>query len=373
MCANLLCSHPAWAVPAAEKTAQQAKFAYDKGSFDEAARLYFQAWQLDTTVAGWLYSSARSAEKAGLWDDAAERYQAFLKSPTGAETMVGQAEAHLKDVQNERVKLLNRKAEDAADPSLGYRHALKATLVAPDNLQVWFLTAELADKAEMREEALAAYKQVLRLAPAASPESKVAAKRSAALSGTSPPLDDERARRDAERAEQLKRDTERKAADQREAARLERERREREDHDRLMAASQPRPTKKRPPVVLPGETSFPWGPMLTLTAGAAAAGYGGSRLKRALDDEATLRDQTWGALDKSPTKLIQLGYVDAQQRAKDIGDRKVIAGSVLGAGGVAVVTALIWWAVRGPDDPSGSVVTVAPTTDGWMAVVLCQF
>lgn len=366
-----LCAPAAFAATPAEKTAQLAKVAYEKGSFEEAARLFFQAWQQDPAVAGWLYSAARSAEKAGLWDDAAERYQAFLKNPAGAEAMAPQAEAHLKDVQNERVKIFLRKAEDAADPSLGYRHAAKATQLAPDNLQVWFVAAELADKAEMREEALAAYKHVLRLAPAGSAESKVASKRTAALSGA-PVADEDKARADADRADQLRKeadrkDAERKAADQREAARLDRERREQLAREGDLKP--PPPKKPRPPVVISSDAGFPWGPVVTLTLGLGAAAFGGTRLKGALDDETKLHDQTWGALQNSPTKLIQLGYADAKVQAKDIGDRKLIGASVLGAGGAAVIVGLIWWAVRGPDDPTGTVVTLAPARDGiWLSV-----
>ena len=414
------------AANAAEKTALAAKAAYDKGSFEEAARLFYQAWQLQPNEGGWLYSSARSCHKAGNWDDAAARYEIFIKNPKGSPEKAAQAQQHLADVQNERVKALLRRAMQAPDPALGFRHALAASKLLPDDLQVWLLAAELADKANLVPEALTAYRQVLRLAGPQSPEAQAASRRLVALGA--PPLADselqaQQAAQARERGEVLareqaaqreielkaQRETELKAqreselkaqreaelkaqrekvatAEQEKTHAVERQRRERElaarqqaDRERMDALKPSDDPSKRPGV---GKSKMPqydlsgadgpgfaWGPLLSVVSGAAAVGVGGYRLQQALVAEKALRADTWGVLDRDPKALVTVGYLDAQGRATAIGNEKAIGWTVAGVGGAALLGGAIWWLVRDSGPRPLVTVSAAPAVGGGLVVV----
>lgn len=395
-------SAPAAAAPnnaaAAEKTAAAAKAAYDAANFEEAARLYLQAWQLLPAQGGWLYSSARACHKAGHLDDAAERYREFLSNPKGAEDKVAQATQHLADVQHERVKVLLRRAVDAPDPALGYRHAAAAAKILPDDVHVWMTLAELADKAGMTNEAIEAYQRVQKLAPANSVEAQAAARRLAALAGT--PLPDpeaqkrqaeeaERARqqaaarlaeaeqeerRQAEKQQAEKQQAEKQQAEkqQRDAAQRAREAADRERLEQVRRAASPKPAATddiEPPKIATAkaDASSAWPPGLTLAAGVLLGAAGGWQLAVAAGEEKALHDKTWGALTADPNSVIPMGYLDAQAQANAIGNRKLLGAALASTGGAVAVAAAIWWAVRPGDKPSIGTLTLAPANDGAVA------
>ncbi len=399
---------------AAEKTAATAKVAYEKGDFENAARLFYQAWQLQPAEGGWLYSSARACHKAGLFDDAAQRYETFLANPKGAADKVAQARGHLDDVQRERVKGLLRRAQEAPDPSLGYRHAAAAARILPDDLRVWVIAAELADKGGMGPEAVAAYREVLRLTTSDSAEARAALRRLAALGASNADAEAQRQQREREKAAEIERqraDDARKAElaakesaeREREAAKAQAERdrqaaqeqaqrdrqatetaqaeraardkadkdrREREvaDKERMApverAATDP-PKRKLVEYDLSGADGpgFAWGPLATVLGGAALAGIGSYWLVGAAADEADLRKQTWGVVEANPKAYISMGYLEAQTKARSIGERKAVGWSLAGTGGAALVAGGLWWLLRdsGPKPP---VAWVAPLEDG---------
>ncbi|MBM4343369.1 MAG: tetratricopeptide repeat protein [Deltaproteobacteria bacterium] len=377
---------------AAEKTAATAKAAYEKGDFENAARLFYQAWQVQPNQGGWLYSSARACHKAGLYDDAAQRYEAFLANPKGAEDKLTQARGHLDDVQRERVKALLRRAQEAPDPALGYRHAAAAARILPDDLRVWVVAAELADKGGMAAEAVAAYREVLRLSTADSAEARAALRRLAALGASNADAEAQKQQREREKALEAERqraeEASRAEAAAREkaeqdrlaaqAAQAERAAREKADRDRRdkQAAEGDRPAdsergvKEPPPrkVVqydLSGAEGpgFAWGPLATVLGGAALAGMGSYWLAGAATDEAELRRQTWGVVEADPKAYIAMGYLDAQTKARSIGERKAVGWSLAGTGGAAVVAGGLWWLLR-DSGPRPAVVWVAPAASG---------
>ncbi len=408
--AALCCACPWVAAPAraadktaqaAEKTAATAKTAYEKGDFENAARLFYQAWQLQPAEGGWLYSSARACHKAGLFDDAAQRYETFLANPKGAADKVAQARGHLDDVQRERVKGLLRRAQEAPAPALGYRHAAAAARLLPDDLRVWVVAAELADKGGMGPEAVAAYREVLRLSTTDSAEARAALRRLAALGASNADAEAQKQQREREKAAEIERqradeakkaeiaakeqaERDRQAAEAAEGERQAREKADRERRERQAAdkehmaqverAATDPPKRKLVQYDLSGADGpgFAWGPLATVLGGAALAGIGSYWLAGATADEAELRKQTWAIVEANPKAYIPMGYLEAQTKARSIGERKAVGYSLAGTGGAALLAGGLWWLLRdsGPKPP---VAWLAPLESGAQVLLSGQW
>jgi len=357
------------AAPQTDAIARRAKAAYEAADFEEAAHLYWQAFQADGKRAGWLYSSARAAQKAGQLDEAAERYVAFLKAPGDAQDKIDNAEKNLKDVQRDRARLLLRKAEQAPDPAIAYGLARKATELQPMDMQSWWLAAQAADRAAMAA-AAECYAKVVALAPADAPERVAAEQRlrklapaAAAKRESTPvvvkpvptppapvvekPVPPPVAMR-PEPAPPTEKVT--KPGPVAKPAPSAADKRALSEQPAAVAAADPEIRKKI-------ETSRPlrWQPIATLAGGVVVAAAGTWLLVDAFAAQDKLDQETNGYKGSGQ---IPMTYADAHNRAADIAASKTRATVILGVGAAAVVGGAAWAILSGTQAP-------APIAVGW--------
>lgn len=381
----------------ADKIAQRAKAAYDRGEFDAAASLFWQAWTAESSRGEWLYSAARASERAGLLDDAAQRYELFLRDPRGGTDKVALAREHLREVQVARAKGLLRRATDAATPALGYRHAREAADILWDNVEAWLQAAELADRAGLKPEAAECYQTVSRLAPAGSTEHRAAMQRIKAIGPVGPRRSLAEVRAEAERQRvqdevrkrQAAGDARRKAEqDEARAAEEEADRkaqqfqrqmeersRQRIDADRAVQAAKDADRAR----LLPPEPEAPktvleipqWAPQVSAWT-AAALGVGGAALITVgLVQQSNLRDETTGFLSaNSNSKPIPMSYAQAQARAQSAASLQSAGWGLATTGLVALGASVAFDWLRKPDKSTSASteartwVHVRPNLDG---------
>lgn len=363
VCAPAVAPAPASADPNAEKVAARAKAAYDRGDFDAAAGLFWQAFQADASRGEWLYSAARASERAGLLDEAAERYEGFLRDPRGGTDKVALARTHLREVHSERAKRLMRRAGESPSPALGYRHARQAADILWDNVDAWLLAAELADRAGLKPEAAECYQTVSRLAPAGSTEHKAALQRLKAIGAVGPPKSAGERRAEAERLKAQDEARKRKAAEdaarkaiedaaraaedeaERKAQQFQREL-EARDRERQRAEAERQAEERRrnpPPQPAPPPMRLPipdWAPRAALYGGAALGVVGAALLTVGLVQEHNLDSETHGYLAANgKSKPIPFTYAEARDRAQSAASLQgagwglAVTGGVLAAGG----------------------------------------
>ena len=82
----------------ANEVAARAEAAYNNHQFVQAARLFIEAYQIDWTGVDWLASAGRSFEDAGMLDQAANYYAAFIAAPGANPKNVKKARLHAADV-----------------------------------------------------------------------------------------------------------------------------------------------------------------------------------------------------------------------------------------------------------------------------------
>lgn len=90
-----------------------AKAAHQRGQFAEAAKLYRQAYALDPTTFGYLYSSARCEQKAGNSDAARELYTKFLASGGEKTRFASKAKTYLLELRAANSKEMAAKLASA--------------------------------------------------------------------------------------------------------------------------------------------------------------------------------------------------------------------------------------------------------------------
>ncbi len=384
-----LCAAPTTAVadPNGEKMAARAKAAYDRGEFDTAAGLFWQAFQSEPTRGEWLYSAARASERAGLLDEAAERYEEFLRNPRGGTDKVALARTHLREVQVDRAKRLMRRAAESPSPALGYRHARTAADILWDNVEAWLLAAELADRAGMKPEAAECYQTVSRLAPAGSTEHKAALQRIKAIGSVGPARSAAERRAEAERLKTLDEARKRKAAEDaarkavEDAARaaeddaerkaqqfqheIEAKERERQRAEAERLAEQRR--RNPPPDPEPARAPLPipeWAPRAALYGGAALGVVGAALVTVGMVQERNLDTQTHGHLAaNAKTKAIPFTYAEAQDRAQSAATLQSAGWGLAITGGVTAVTGVVLGQLRAPKT-APAAVQVLPMTNG---------
>lgn len=171
--------------PAIEAIARKAKAAYDEANFDEAARLFWQAFAQDRERGGWLYSAARAAHKAGHLDEAAERYTALIKDPLDAVDRVEAAKKYLAEVRTDQARELLRRASHSREAAIAYGLARTACDLTPADVQAWWQAAQSADAAKMNVEAVEAYRKVVALGAPGTPEATAASQRLSVLDSAS--------------------------------------------------------------------------------------------------------------------------------------------------------------------------------------------
>lgn len=387
VCMRLAAPAVAAADPNAEKVATRAKAAYDRGEFDAAAALFWQAFQADSTRGEWLYSAARASERAGLLDEAAERYEEFLRNPRGGTDKVALARTHLREVQVDRAKRLMRRATESPSPALGYRHARQAADILWDNVEAWLLAAELADRAGLKPEAAECYQTVSRLAPAGSTEHKAALQRIKAIGAVGPPksaaerraeserlkaLDEARKRQAAEdAARKVVEDAARAAEDEaeRKAQQFQREleakdrERQRAEAERLAEERRrnppPDPDPVRAPLAVP-----PWAPRAALYGGAALGAVGAALLTVGLVQDHNLDSDTHGYLAANgKTKAIPFSYAEAKSRAESAAALQTAGWSMAITGGILAAGGAVLGQLRQPK-PTHATVQVLPAPQG---------
>ncbi len=69
------------------------------GDFKTCAELYHQAWLMDASERGYLYSAARCEQKAGLLTRASQDYARYLDGATANDALAQKARAHQIEVQ----------------------------------------------------------------------------------------------------------------------------------------------------------------------------------------------------------------------------------------------------------------------------------
>lgn len=394
--AALLAASPAAADTAAEKLAVKAKTAYDRGEFDTAAGLYYQAFAADATHGEWLYSSARASERAGLLDDAAQRYQAFLDDPRGYTDKIGLARQHLRDVHAERAKRMQRRASESPSPALGYPHARAAADLLFDNLDAWLLAAELADRAGLKPEAVECYKTAAQLAPNGSAEQRAAKQRIKAIGYVAPKKSaaeqkaeadrlrqfEEQRKKNAEEAARRKEIEDRQRAEEDEAERKAKQFQEEiaaKERARLAeeAAKEAEERRKHPVIVLPPRmlVAAPpeWLPKTAAGGALAMAAAGGVLLGLGSWQESRLRDDTAGFLDaNNHTKPIPMSFADATARANNAALVKTVGAALVVSGAAVGALTAAWWGLAKVELPREQ-----PPADaawkwrlGWQAVAV---
>ncbi|MBM4346242.1 MAG: hypothetical protein FJ100_22945 [Deltaproteobacteria bacterium] len=188
--AMLLASHAAWAAPKKEAVAVAAvgEAAYKAGNFKGALEKFLVARQLDPAWPEFTYNAALAAERAGLLDQAADLYTAYLSEgadPAG----LAAAKQKLAAVNRVRSEALEKEADAA-------RHAGDAVLAAGRYRKAWQLHKERLvllyqagrqfQKAGLVDEAKRTLAEYLRLAKDDEPEYLSAKVELKALGGAGP-------------------------------------------------------------------------------------------------------------------------------------------------------------------------------------------
>lgn len=180
LAAGLLCAAAvqAAAAPPPDQSvvvAKRAKAEYDKGHFDQAAQLYFEAWQASPSNLVLLFSAATCAQEGRQFDLAIKHYTAFLNTQPGPELQdrVLRAKAGLAICQRARADELEAQgldAENKKEPALAAGFYRSAYVLQPDRIALLYRAGRQLESAGVVDEALKIYEELLRVAPSESPE-----------------------------------------------------------------------------------------------------------------------------------------------------------------------------------------------------------
>ena len=354
LAAALWAAAPAWAAtPTASKAmatanamAAKAKIAYDAADFAAAAHLYRQAFDADPARPGLLYSSARAAHRAALWELALQTYRAFLALAATAPDQRQLAQGHVVDVLRQCVRVALERAAATDHPAAAYAIARRATELDGDSLAAWWAAAQFAGRAGMQVEARQCYERIAALAPAGSPE------RAAAERWLAPPQPVPVAvTATGEPVAKPPITTPVQAEPVGVAAKVP-----------VVTTAPARPSATSAQATAPSSWLVP---ASLGVLGAVALAIGGTQLKAAYTDEGLLDQQTNGHQGPDP---IPLDYQTAVQRANAIAARKTWAATSVGVGGALVAAATaVWWRQR------DARIAVAATGESVLATVVWQW
>ena len=85
------------------------------GNYALCADLYVQAYRIDPSFLGYLYSAARCQQKAGKLDDSERNYRVYLKRAPPDDELVARARQHLNEIMAARKEALSG-ADKAGQP-----------------------------------------------------------------------------------------------------------------------------------------------------------------------------------------------------------------------------------------------------------------
>lgn len=99
-----------------------------QGKFDLCAELYHQAYRVDPSFLGYLYSAGRCEQKGGKIDAAERDYRAFLARAPADDAVAARARAHLDAILEQRAKAPPPEPAQVTPPA----NDAPAPAVAPD-------------------------------------------------------------------------------------------------------------------------------------------------------------------------------------------------------------------------------------------------